>query len=347
MIRVLVINDDMELTQLLMGAVEGVTPSPVAVSAETLRAMPSMARDALVLAGLPTLDDQAVELMSELRSYAGNGQLLVVTSGETRQGLKCLPMDAVTPRSLRYLVEKDIETIELKSRVTQAETDRSAAQHLGMELISSVAHDLRAPLNSIIGFAELLGEHHTGNLDHKQIRYVGNIAASGRELLQLIEDIVDLARINTGKLTVESETVEICTLISESIRLLREKIQKSNVAVTWTAPPSSGFEALLDRQRFQQAMYLLLSLCLGDIGIGERLTLSVARQNENICVKIRNESSSNDRSSNTERLVTSYASRWQRLYIEQVFRMHGAELAGWDLDTERFGSLEVRVPGKM
>ncbi|HWR26585.1 MAG TPA: CHASE4 domain-containing protein, partial [candidate division Zixibacteria bacterium] len=126
------------------------------------------------------------------------------------------------------------------------------------EFLSTMSHELRTPLNSIIGFSELLKEGMYGDLNTKQTHYVENVLTSSKFLLNLINDILDLSKVEAGKIELVIEKMPVPGTISETIVLIKEKASKHNVCVEQDLDPQLDFiEA--DKQRFKQILFNLLS----------------------------------------------------------------------------------------
>ena len=96
------------------------------------------------------------------------------------------------------------------------------------EFLSHMSHELRTPLNSIIGFCQLLEMQAPGPLNPKQFRYVGHIRASGNHLLRLITDLLDLSKVEAGKLKVHPEPVPVAPFVEQAVSFLREQAGKKD-----------------------------------------------------------------------------------------------------------------------
>ena len=126
------------------------------------------------------------------------------------------------------------------------------------QFLANMSHELRTPLNGIIGFAEFLADGKPGPLNDKQVEYLGDILNSGRHLLQLINDVLDLAKVESGKMTFFPEPFTINRAIDEVTAIAKPLAQKKHVNVTVTIQPQLG-RVTLDQQKFKQVLYNLLS----------------------------------------------------------------------------------------
>jgi protein-histidine pros-kinase len=138
------------------------------------------------------------------------------------------------------------------------ETALQSASRLKSEFLASMSHELRTPLNGIIGFTEFLIDEKPWPLNAKQKEYLADVLASGRHLLQLINDVLDLSKVEAGRMQIRCEDFsleeavdEVCAVVSPMAAEKRIDIQRGI-----GASPSSVH---LDRQKFVQVLYNLLS----------------------------------------------------------------------------------------
>jgi len=146
-----------------------------------------------------------------------------------------------------------------KSEEMRVEKERvEFANRTKSEFLATMSHELRTPLNSIIGFSELLKEGIYGQLNEKQAHYINNVITSGKFLLNLINDILDLSKVEAGKIELMMERISIPVTIGETLILIKEKSSKHNVSIKQDIDPQIDFiEA--DKQRFKQILFNLLS----------------------------------------------------------------------------------------
>src|SRR5262249_35020228 len=115
--------------------------------------------------------------------------------------------------------------IEQKSRELEA-----ASQHKS-EFLANMSHELRTPLNAVIGFSEVLTERMFGELNEKQEEYLKDIHASGQHLLSLINDILDLSKIEAGKMELELSEFDLAMTIDNALMLVRERAARRSIAL--------------------------------------------------------------------------------------------------------------------
>ncbi len=124
--------------------------------------------------------------------------------------------------------------------------------------LANMSHELRTPLNGIIGFAEFLVDGKPGALNPKQKEYLEDILNSGKHLLQLISDLLDLVKVGAGKMKFNPERFSIRKAIEEACAVANAIAQKKGIHIEVNVTPESG-EVTLDPQKFKQILYNLLS----------------------------------------------------------------------------------------
>lgn len=147
------------------------------------------------------------------------------------------------------------ERFENDLRLAMIQADSANKAKSGF--LANMSHELRTPLNSIIGFSDLIMEGHGGALTDKQKRYFNNIVAAGEHLLNLINDILDLSKIEAGKMELEVSKVSISSLIEGSLLLFKEKALRHNIIVDVKTDDIGDVTA--DGQKIKQVMLNLLS----------------------------------------------------------------------------------------
>ncbi len=151
----------------------------------------------------------------------------------------------------------------------------AAASRYKSELLASMSHELRTPLNAIIGFTELLhdGQVEPGAAEHHE--FLGDILTSARHLLQLINDVLDLAKVEAGKLELRPEPVELLAIVTEVRAVLRPLRQTKRIALEAHVDPTLG-EIVLDPGRMKQVLYNYLSNALKFTPEGGHVTVRIS-----------------------------------------------------------------------
>ena len=132
------------------------------------------------------------------------------------------------------------------------------ASRMKSEFLANMSHELRTPLNGIIGFTEFLIDEKPGPLRPKQKEYLGDVLNSARHLLQLINDVLDLAKVEAGKMELHPETFAVRKAVEEVTAVIQGIARKKHIAVGTAV--SDGLDAVtLDQHKFKQVLYNLLS----------------------------------------------------------------------------------------
>lgn len=152
---------------------------------------------------------------------------------------------------IRALQENYTRELEFRNR------DVERANRMKSEFLASMSHELRTPLHTVIGFAELLAEELEGSLNEKQKRFVYHIQKDSVHLLELINDILDLSKIEAGRLRIEREVFDIAACIEEAIESIRPGAAAKSIALETEI--ASAPAILADRVRVKQILYNLLS----------------------------------------------------------------------------------------
>jgi signal transduction histidine kinase len=142
--------------------------------------------------------------------------------------------------------------LEVKSRELEA-----ASQHKS-EFLANMSHELRTPLNAIIGFSEVLSDRMFGELNEKQEEYLKDIYASGNHLLSLINDILDLSKIEAGRMELEVTDFNLPQAIENALTLVRERAGRRGIALAHTMDERLG-EIRGDERKIKQVLLNLLS----------------------------------------------------------------------------------------
>ncbi|MET0893957.1 MAG: response regulator [Pseudoxanthomonas sp.] len=150
----------------------------------------------------------------------------------------------------------DRRRFELALQEKNVELER--ASRMKSEFLATMSHELRTPLNAIIGFSEVLKDGLIGEMSDTQQEYMGDIFSSGQHLLSLINDILDLSKVEAGMMALELEAVEVGGLLSDSLAIVREKAAGQHVQLELHVDPELGV-IQLDKRKTKQIVYNLLS----------------------------------------------------------------------------------------
>ena len=202
---------------------------------------------------------------------------------ERRQHLKDIEqMNADLERKVRERT-KELEILNQKMQASNEELQR--ANSLKSEFLANMSHELRTPLNAIIGFSELLLDRTFGDLSPDQRGYSSDILSSGRHLLALINDILDLSKIEAGKMRLAREVFEIGGVVEEAMALLRVEAGRKGIdLVSEVVEPYALLDA--DRSKVKQVMSNLLSNAVKFTPPGGRIALAVARAGDRLLIEV-------------------------------------------------------------
>jgi PAS domain S-box-containing protein len=152
---------------------------------------------------------------------------------------------------------REITERKTAEKLLQEKQIAEVANRTKSEFLANMSHELRTPLNSIIGFSELLHEQAYGELSEKQLRAVGNISKSGKHLLHLINDILDLSKVEAGKLELNYKEFDLATKLNAVQNLLSPIADRKNIRIE--IDMDSKLKSIrADEDRFIQIMYNLV-----------------------------------------------------------------------------------------
>jgi signal transduction histidine kinase len=177
---------------------------------------------------------------------------------------------ATTLGGRRCLVESFVDISALVKERRRAE----AASQAKSEFLANMSHELRTPLNHIIGFTELVVDQHFGALNEVQAEYLADVLTSGRHLLSLINDILDLSKVEAGNLDLQPSFFDLTEVLTNSLVLVKEKALKHGIKLTFQAPPYA-IGMLADERKVKQILYNLLANAVKFSPDGGAVDLSV------------------------------------------------------------------------
>jgi GAF domain-containing protein len=151
-----------------------------------------------------------------------------------------------------------IQNARLFHEIADKGRQLEAASRHKSEFLANMSHELRTPLNAIIGFSEVLAERMFGEVNEKQAEYLQDILSSGRHLLSLINDILDLSKVEAGRLELELGRFHLPTALDNALTLVRERATRHGITLTQTVDPGVG-DVVADERKVKQVLLNLLS----------------------------------------------------------------------------------------
>jgi len=159
-----------------------------------------------------------------------------------------------------YSTELERKVEERTLEIQSINKDLVLANQAKSEFLASMSHELRTPLTAIIGFSEVLFDKNFGPLNAKQEEYTIDILESGRHLLSLINDILDLAKVESGKMELDLSTVNMADLLENSLIMIKEKAYKHALSLNLDVPDEmADLEIEADERKLKQIIFNLLS----------------------------------------------------------------------------------------
>ena len=212
-------------------------------------------------AGKPLAPDQIQQYVNELLKFIGgiNWEIDGITEEAERD--HSYPFSPVF--NAINLIKWELDDLWTEQKRTekelkQAKETAEGANRAKSEFLANMSHELRTPLNHIMGFTELVVDKKFGDLNEVQTEYLGDVLQSSRHLLSLINDILDLSKVEAGKLELELANVNLVALMESSLVMVKEKAIKHGIALSVN---TDGIPEVIraDERKLKQIMYNLLS----------------------------------------------------------------------------------------
>jgi signal transduction histidine kinase len=178
------------------------------------------------------------------------------------------------------------EIQEKSAQLEVANRQLEVANKHKSDFLANMSHELRTPLNAIIGFSEALMERMFGDMNEKQLDYQKDIHESGKHLLSLINDILDLSKIEAGHMELELSTFHLPTAVSNAVTLIRERALRHGIALGVEVDPRLG-EFQADERKVKQILLNLLSNAVKFTPDGGRVDVSARGDSDKVEIAVK------------------------------------------------------------
>jgi PAS domain S-box-containing protein len=206
----------------------------------------------------------------ELTARAWDGKLTVVSYNATTFHDRDRNLQGV------FAAARDVTELKhFEQTLQQKNVELQNASRMKSEFLANMSHELRTPLNAIIGFSEVLRDGLMGEMTEQQRAFIGDIFSSGTHLLSLINDILDLSKVEAGKMVLDLEPVPIDSLFVNSLSIIREKAATRHIRLAMEADEELG-SIQADVRKVKQIVYNLLSNAVKFTGEGGQVILRVS-----------------------------------------------------------------------
>jgi len=181
------------------------------------------------------------------------------------------------------------DRINVMKREREAAQSEARAQEIAnrhkTEFLANMSHELRTPLNAIIGFSEVLSEKIFGELNEKQADYMKDIHGSGRHLLSLINDILDLSKVEAGRMELEVTEFDLPAALDNALTLVRERALRVGIALTNDVDPALG-PIRADERKVKQILLNLLSNAVKFTPQGGRVSVAARLSGGEVSISV-------------------------------------------------------------
>lgn len=177
------------------------------------------------------------------------------------------------------------DSVRVERALIERNAALAAADILQSEFIANVSMEVSKPLTSIIGFTEMLSSNYAGTLTERQSEYVRGIAEAGNALRSLVSDILDLAAIEAGQITLELNTVDIAPMVTAVMTLVRERLRERSLGCVLHCPDDIGW-IVADERRLKQVMLNLIGNAIKSSPEGTTISVSAQRQGRDLILSV-------------------------------------------------------------
>jgi PAS domain S-box-containing protein len=227
-------------------------------------------------------------LAAALKNPDGKPIGFVVSTRDITERKRAVDQLAALNEELKSLnLELETKVAERTRQLEEAVSVAEASNQAKSEFLASMSHELRTPLNAIIGFSQVLHELYFGSLNDKQAEYVTDIIDSGKHLLSLINDILDLSKIEAGKMELEVSGVKIADLLQNSLVMIKEKALAHSLSLEIQMREDiEGTKIVADERRLKQVMFNLLSNAAKFTPDGGAISVEARKEGKELIISV-------------------------------------------------------------
>ncbi len=175
----------------------------------------------------------------------------------------------------------------LEKELEQAKITAETASRTKSDFLSNMSHELRTPLNAVIGFSEVLRDEAFGPLNDKQKEYINDVLESGKHLLSLINDILDLSKVEAGKMELELSEFDLRLFLQNCLTLIKEKAMKHSITLSCEVADDI-VSITADERKMKQVIFNILSNATKFTPDGGEIGILARKENKNeVLISIR------------------------------------------------------------
>ncbi len=227
------------------------------------------------------LEQQTIALKDSEKDLQAQQEELRVTNEELEERTEALEKQRIIMKDKNRELEVIRKDLELKAE------DLEKASKYKSEFLANMSHELRTPLNSILILSQLISNNKKGNLDEKQVKSANAIYSSGEDLLRLINEILDLSKVEAGKIEIAPEVVTIDSIIEDLDRVYRPSAEQKGIDLEFIKNSSVPLSIITDPHRLQQVLKNLLTNAFKFTEKGGKITFSVKSDSNSIKFSIK------------------------------------------------------------
>src|ERR1019366_9079757 len=192
-------------------------------------------------------------------------------------------------RSLRLFRDNIIEKRRLEEALQEnqiAKDTAEASSRTKSQFLANMSHELRTPLNAIIGFSDIMQNQMFGPVQKQYREYAAIIHESGNHLLNLVSDILDIAKIEAGKFVLDFQDIDLTESVAYCVRLLKKRADEHGIRLV-TLLPAQGLTFTADQRAFRQILLNLLSNAIKFSRSGDEVEVSARNTSDRLVLAVR------------------------------------------------------------